>query len=285
MSVKWYYSNGDNVFGPVSAAEMRKAAADGNVNAKTVVRRGESGPWVAASRVKGLLNKERTPADSLGLPETSFSPVSSENADDAEEIIEVVEIDEAEPIESDVATDHADITEDDSTWENFNPGDFDTRFSEDELSPQEFVYPRKITPKPKTVKHKKRKKMSRSSEPSDVVPWGAKFSCIVAVSLAGIFTIFAFSGLTKAIGESLILMDKERVVIKKIEEEEESMPGSLQLSGGSYAYKELKSDQSKLELAFVTNRVKMFTSFQQLMLGWTCIAGLKAVQAYLNQIE
>lgn len=59
MSVKWYYSNGDNVLGPLTASEMRQAAADGLIHAKTVVRRGDAGPWVPASKVKGLLEMER----------------------------------------------------------------------------------------------------------------------------------------------------------------------------------------------------------------------------------
>ena len=54
MKTHWYYKREQRVFGPISSSELRRKAGEEVVDQTTPVRKGSDGPWVPASRVKGL---------------------------------------------------------------------------------------------------------------------------------------------------------------------------------------------------------------------------------------
>lgn len=55
MSADWYVRIGDQDYGPATAAQLKEWASQGRISPESWVRRGESGAWVAATQVKGLL--------------------------------------------------------------------------------------------------------------------------------------------------------------------------------------------------------------------------------------
>ena len=56
MAAEWYYKFGDVEFGPVSASELVKNAADGKIFPDTQVRKG-NGRWYQASKVASLFDR------------------------------------------------------------------------------------------------------------------------------------------------------------------------------------------------------------------------------------
>jgi hypothetical protein len=68
MAEHYYYSQGDNQFGPFSATELRKLAADGRIQPTDSVWREGSGQRVQAARVKNLF---ATPPPPPSPPGTS----------------------------------------------------------------------------------------------------------------------------------------------------------------------------------------------------------------------
>jgi len=54
MKPKWYVQIGDHVYGPHTAAKLKEGAASGRLDRDTLVRRGETGEWVRAARIRGL---------------------------------------------------------------------------------------------------------------------------------------------------------------------------------------------------------------------------------------
>ncbi len=56
----WYYTIGEEEFGPVSASELKQLVADGTVDASSDVWKEGMGDWVPATKVKGLLPKGAT---------------------------------------------------------------------------------------------------------------------------------------------------------------------------------------------------------------------------------
>lgn len=61
MGVQWYYQSKGRTVGPVSGRELKEHAGWGLVKQGTLVRKGEDGKWVAASRVKGLFSEPPPP--------------------------------------------------------------------------------------------------------------------------------------------------------------------------------------------------------------------------------
>jgi hypothetical protein len=60
VSTEWYYRSANMVdVGPLSPAEMRRHALDGDVEPDTLVRGGPDGQWIAAARLKGLFPSSR----------------------------------------------------------------------------------------------------------------------------------------------------------------------------------------------------------------------------------
>lgn len=60
--VPWYYQTMGEVLGPVSWAELKELTEAGFVTPDVLVRPGADGPWVPASRAKGLLDGGPAPA-------------------------------------------------------------------------------------------------------------------------------------------------------------------------------------------------------------------------------
>ena len=65
MGQEWYVRVGDKVFGPHSPAKLRKGAETGKLSPDTLVRQGEEGPWIEASRIQGLFSNTRSENTSL----------------------------------------------------------------------------------------------------------------------------------------------------------------------------------------------------------------------------
>ena len=55
MATEWYLRIGDKKHGPFSSSQLKQLAENGRVTALSQVRKGESGDWVLASKVKGLV--------------------------------------------------------------------------------------------------------------------------------------------------------------------------------------------------------------------------------------
>lgn len=55
----WYYRQKDNILGPVSPGVLRWLAREGEIWPDTLIRRGETGKWVAAGGVSGLFESLR----------------------------------------------------------------------------------------------------------------------------------------------------------------------------------------------------------------------------------
>ncbi len=55
MPVRWYYQNQGGAIGPVSAAELKYLINVGTIGDSTLVRTGDTGPWVTADEIGGLL--------------------------------------------------------------------------------------------------------------------------------------------------------------------------------------------------------------------------------------
>src|SRR5579872_1888138 len=111
---EFYYRHGPNEFGPLTAAELKEMAHGGRVVRKGEVRRGKTGPWVAAERVQGLfvsasappIKQEpmHPPAEGRETvpPPMMFASVANadvelEAAADVEALIEPVELSEIPP--------------------------------------------------------------------------------------------------------------------------------------------------------------------------------------------
>ncbi|MCO6457106.1 MAG: DUF4339 domain-containing protein [Pirellulaceae bacterium] len=54
MAVQWYCRIGDQQLGPITADLLRQLAEQGQLTPDSLVRQGEAGSWVPASRVRGL---------------------------------------------------------------------------------------------------------------------------------------------------------------------------------------------------------------------------------------
>ena len=64
MAIEWFLKVGNNIHGPMSAAELRQKAAAGLIGPETPIRKGADGRWVRAEKVQGLFSRD----DSLPLP-------------------------------------------------------------------------------------------------------------------------------------------------------------------------------------------------------------------------
>jgi len=64
MAESWYFQVNGRVNGPVTSGQIKSLADTGIVKHETLVRKGESGNWVEAWHVKGLLQPEKSKVDS-----------------------------------------------------------------------------------------------------------------------------------------------------------------------------------------------------------------------------
>lgn len=60
MPTTWYYQSQNGSFGPISSADLKLLAENGEITPKTTVRKGSDGGWVPATKVKGLFLNEQT---------------------------------------------------------------------------------------------------------------------------------------------------------------------------------------------------------------------------------
>lgn len=67
----WYVYQNDQQFGPYSGKELKRYAVEGYITPQTWVRKGESGKWVMASKIKGLDFHVRESADT---PDSEAQP-------------------------------------------------------------------------------------------------------------------------------------------------------------------------------------------------------------------
>ena len=56
MSAQWYYKMLGDEIGPISTPQFRTLALDGQIAPDTYIRKGASGKWLTADRVKGLFD-------------------------------------------------------------------------------------------------------------------------------------------------------------------------------------------------------------------------------------
>ena len=70
MAAEWFLKVGNQVHGPMSAAELRQKAAAGLIGPETPIRKGPDGQWVRAEKVRGLFSR----GDSLPLPPPPNAP-------------------------------------------------------------------------------------------------------------------------------------------------------------------------------------------------------------------
>ncbi len=60
MATNWYALIGENVIGPIGAAGLKAMASQGQIGEQTLIRKGETGAWVLASQVQGLISPGAT---------------------------------------------------------------------------------------------------------------------------------------------------------------------------------------------------------------------------------
>jgi len=61
-AANWFLKVGNQVHGPMSAAELRQKAAAGLIGPETPIRKGADGQWVRAEKVQGLFQSPPTEA-------------------------------------------------------------------------------------------------------------------------------------------------------------------------------------------------------------------------------
>ena len=74
MAAEWFLKVGDQVHGPMSAAELRQKAAAGLIGPETPIRKGADGQWVRAEKVQGLFQGAIHQPRPGGLDETGLPP-------------------------------------------------------------------------------------------------------------------------------------------------------------------------------------------------------------------
>ena len=69
---EWYCEIAGREIGPLSAHQLKRMAADGQILAADRVRRGATGDWVAASDVHGLFYPQQEPPPDAAPPDSIF---------------------------------------------------------------------------------------------------------------------------------------------------------------------------------------------------------------------
>lgn len=81
MTIEWYYTKGNQQFGPVTPVELKKLAEQGDLGSEELVWREGMDEWVPAKRVKGLFEGEGGPAlAGPALPSTRSSRTAFERS-------------------------------------------------------------------------------------------------------------------------------------------------------------------------------------------------------------
>ena len=74
MAAEWYYSNGSDRLGPVTASELRELAAQGQIQPTSLIWKQGMGDWIAASKVKDITFAIVSNAAPPPLPTSSGAP-------------------------------------------------------------------------------------------------------------------------------------------------------------------------------------------------------------------
>lgn len=75
MATDWYVRIGQVERGPISSETLKHLALEGRVTSDTPIRRGDSGNWVPASRVKGLFPSPVASATPQPIPAAVPPPI------------------------------------------------------------------------------------------------------------------------------------------------------------------------------------------------------------------
>lgn len=75
--IEWYYAKDDQPCGPVSAAELKHFAEQGQLREETLVWREGMGEWIPAGKVKGLFESRGEPASRSDTPVRGDSPAQA----------------------------------------------------------------------------------------------------------------------------------------------------------------------------------------------------------------
>jgi len=73
---RWYYEVEGRAQGPLTAAELKERAKSGQLAPGHLIRKGEAGPWIPASQVKGLFPQTAPSAPSPRAPAESSLPAA-----------------------------------------------------------------------------------------------------------------------------------------------------------------------------------------------------------------
>ena len=74
MPSEWYCQIDGTEYGPLTSGQLRKMALDGRLSRKALVRKGPTGGWLQADRLKGLFD----PAVSETAPASQQAPQDTE---------------------------------------------------------------------------------------------------------------------------------------------------------------------------------------------------------------
>jgi hypothetical protein len=80
MPGQWFVRRGEKVFGPVDSAKLKSLAASGQINESTQVAQQAIGPWVNASKIRGLFTASQSAAESPGPANPLPPPTPAETA-------------------------------------------------------------------------------------------------------------------------------------------------------------------------------------------------------------
>ena len=82
--VEWYYARGNKQMGPVSAVELKRLAAVGDLHPDDLVWREGLTEWAPARSVRGLFEDEAKPSAAEGTPSQPVLPIAKPLAEDIE---------------------------------------------------------------------------------------------------------------------------------------------------------------------------------------------------------
>jgi hypothetical protein len=75
MSTGWYIQKSGKVFGPHTSAKLKEGALSGMLSPDDLIRKGEEGNWMRASKAKGLFGTEPVPEIKQHVPSLPQKPV------------------------------------------------------------------------------------------------------------------------------------------------------------------------------------------------------------------
>ncbi len=75
MASSWFIRGGGKVYGPLDSAKLKQLVAEGKINQSTEIAQSQVGPWLPASRVRGLFDAPvHTPPPAPQQQRQAYSP-------------------------------------------------------------------------------------------------------------------------------------------------------------------------------------------------------------------